>query len=383
MKYTNRVFTVFFLLLFLTSSTPSVAQKKSITLSVSNASKVLFDQKVIEIPWKLVVQKWTDIDTSTLIVTDLSTKKQIIFQLDINADKQIQNLLVQVSFQPNETKKMQLSYGNRAAFAPKTFGRYVPERKEDFAWENDKIAFRMYGKELEKTPKEMGYGMDVWVKRTEKMILNERYKRGEYHIDHGDGMDYYHVGYSLGAGSMMPFLNDSIYYSKNYVGYTILNNGPLRTTFQLLYDTWTVGANTIKAVKTITLDAGSQFNKITVNYEGVKDSVLQVVAGLVERNGSGVKYADETHGIMTYWEPVHGVDGTTGVACLFPAPVKRITDFKGQLVAILNTNKTFSVTYFAGAVWDRAGFVTTADQWNDYVKKYRAELNELNKILVY
>jgi hypothetical protein len=80
---------------------------------------------------------------------------------------------------------------------------------------------------------------------------------------------------------------------------------------------------------------------------------------------------------------VHGVDGTTGVACLFPAPVKRITDFKGQLVAILNTNKTFSVTYFAGAVWDRAGFVTTADQWNDYVKKYRAELNELNKILVY
>ena len=28
---------------------------------------------------------------------------------------------------------------------------YVPERKDDFAWENDKIAFRAYGKALRKT----------------------------------------------------------------------------------------------------------------------------------------------------------------------------------------------------------------------------------------
>ena len=28
------------------------------------------------------------------------------------------------------------------------------EEAEDFAWENDRIAFRMYGKELEKTPAE-------------------------------------------------------------------------------------------------------------------------------------------------------------------------------------------------------------------------------------
>ena len=25
------------------------------------------------------------------------------------------------------------------------FGRFVPEREDDFAWENDKVAFRVYG----------------------------------------------------------------------------------------------------------------------------------------------------------------------------------------------------------------------------------------------
>lgn len=69
------------------------------------------------------------------------------------------------------------------------YGRYVPERKGDFAWENDKITFRMYGKVLESTPKEMAYGIDVWVKKTDRMVLNERYKRGHYHDDLGDGMD--------------------------------------------------------------------------------------------------------------------------------------------------------------------------------------------------
>ncbi len=115
---------------------------------------------------------------------------------------------MQLSVKAGQTKKVLFKYGKRLALIHKTYGRYVPERKDDFAWENDKIAFRMYGKALENTPKEMAYGMDVWVKRTDRLILNERYSRGEYHIDHGDGMDYYHVGLTLGAGNMMPCIKD-------------------------------------------------------------------------------------------------------------------------------------------------------------------------------
>ena len=167
---------------------------------------------MIEIPWNLVEKGDKAIDTSKLIITDAATNKQLVFQLISNGTSTIQQLLVETSVKAFEKKKLLIGFGKRLRFTTKTFGRYVPERKEDFAWENDKIAFRMYGKELEKTPKEMGLGVDVWVKRTERMIINERYKRGEYHIDHGDGMDYYHVGFSLGAGNMMPYVNDSIYF---------------------------------------------------------------------------------------------------------------------------------------------------------------------------
>ena len=97
--------------------------------------------------------------------------------------------MVQVDLAAHSKISLNLVKGQSAVFPAQTYGRYVPERKDDFAWENDKIAFRMYGKELEKTPAEMAYGIDVWTKRTTRLIINERYKRGEYHVDHGDGLD--------------------------------------------------------------------------------------------------------------------------------------------------------------------------------------------------
>ena len=218
----------------------------------------------------------------------------------------------------------------------------------------------MYGKELEKTPKEMAYGMDVWVKKTDRMILNERYKRGEYHIDHGDGMDYYHVGFTLGAGNMAPYIDDSIYYSKNYNGYKLLDNGPLRTSFQLMYDEWTVGTKNVKSTKTITLDAGSQLNKITAQYSNYSDSGINVLAGIILRKGNGVKYLVAINGIAIYWEPEHGKDGITGVACIINNPLTILEEKKGQILLKTTTDKNHTITYYSGAVWDKAGSITNA-----------------------
>lgn len=359
----------------------SFSQSKMVT--VANTSNMAFTNKVVELPWAVVKNKFGTIDTANLIVMDAITKKQISFQFETGGSNTIKNLLVEISLQPKQNKQLILAYGKRAAFSQKTFARYVPERKEDFAWENDKIAFRMYGKELEKTPKEMGYGMDVWVKSTDRMILNERYKRAEYHIDHGDGMDYYHVGLSMGAGSMMPYLEDSTWYSKNYSSYKILDNGPLRTTFQLFYNEWQVGYMNLTAIKTITLDAGSQLNKINVQYNGCKDTVLPVVAGIVLRKGSDVKYQDKIGGVMTYWEPQHGLDGTTGVACIFTSPILQMKELNGQLLGITSTDRKHSVTYYAGAAWDKAGFITNAQHWNRYILDFKNQLNNQALIKIY
>ena len=43
--------------------------------------------------------------------------------------------------------------------------RFVPEQLDDFAWENDRVAFRMYGSKMWMiSKKRCGSGIDVWGK---------------------------------------------------------------------------------------------------------------------------------------------------------------------------------------------------------------------------
>ena len=367
------IFFLFFSCIFCFAN--AQAQQKLVkSINIVNNSNIPFTSKLVEIPWSKILNSNEIIDTSKIIVIDAITKKQLAFQFETLGKSAIINLLVKISLQPKQIKKLLVAYGERILFATQTYGRYVPERKDDFAWENDKIAFRMYGKALENTPKEMAYGIDVWVKRTNKLILNERYKTGEYHIDHGDGLDYYHVGLTLGAGNMMPYINDSIYYSKNYVEYKILDNGPLRTTFQLSYNEWEVGNKKTSAVKTISLDAGSQLNKIAVNYYTNSIDGLPVIAGIITRRGNGMKYLNEQNGTMVYWEPEHDKDGITGVACIFNTTIEKMIATKEQLLAKTITNKEYYISYYAGAVWNKAGDIKDAQQWIQYVNLFQQQL---------
>lgn len=363
-----------FLLLLLLSANTFAQSTAAVAFKITNPSNASYSKTLTQIPWQNVLAKNPSIDTANFKIVNARTQKEIPYQLEYLGMPTVQNLLVQVSVPAKESITIQLVKGKPTAVTSATYCRYVPERKEDFAWENDQIAFRMYGKELEKTPKEMAYGIDVWVKRVSRLILNERYKRGDYHVDHGDGLDYYHVGLTLGAGNLMPLDNDTICYSKNYTSYKILDNGPLRTTFQLVYDEWQVGNKKVKATKTISLDAGSQLNKITVTFVGTTDS-LPVVAGIITRKGAGVKYLNESEGIMGYWEPQHDQDGTTGVACIMSTPVMQMIENKGQLLAKTNTGKGNTITYYAGAAWDKAGMIKDADAWTKYLKAYQYGVN--------
>ena len=337
-------------------------------------------EKVIQIPWTLVKSKMPNVDTSKLIVLDASGKKQLAFQFEKNGTDSIHNLLLQMSIGKGQTKGIILAYAKRVYFPSKTYGRFVPERKEDFTWENDKIAFRMYGKELEKTPKENAYGIDVWVKSTDRMVINERYLRGKYHEDIGDGLDYYHVGLTLGAGNCMPYVNDSIYYSKNYTSWKILDNGPLRTTFELGYDVWDVNGKNVAATKNISIDAGSQMNKIMVTYLHDQKEKLPIAIGIVKRADKGVILQNEQQGIMGYWEPPYKTDGTTGVGVIIPGGLTRMSVTGKQILAYAETNENETFTYYTGAAWDKAGVITNEQQWFDYLKKKKIEL-ESTKIV--
>ena len=342
-----------------------------VKIELTNSLPVPRHEEVIEIPWADVLQAWPRIDTAAFVVTETGTGRQVPLQLLQGNNGQVQALLLQVSVPASATKSLLLAPGKRTPVTPKTYCRYVPERKDDFAWENDKIAFRAYGTALEASPAENAYGLDVWVKRTPKLVIDQRYKLGDYHKDHGDGVDYYHVGYTLGAGQLMPFVNDSIWYSANYRRWKILANGPLRSVFQLEYDPWTVDGKSVSAVRTVTIDAGAQMHRVDVQFSAASVSSLPVVAGIIKRDEPGVVLFDEQQQIMAYWDPADPAFGVTGVAVYLPSGTKKMMTRGQQLLALAEAPVAQPFTYYRGAAWNKAGEIVSAAQWFQYLHAYR------------
>lgn len=363
---------------------PYFVQAQPIMVSVVISNPIPDDRKeeVLAIKWTDILAKYPRIDTANIKIINLETKEELPWQLETKGGKDIQNLLVQLDVAAKSTVKLGIQQGKSAVVKTKTFGRYVPERKDDFAWENDKIAFRMYGKALEQSPSEMAYGLDVWVKRTDKMVLNDRYKRGNYHIDIGDGMDYYHVGFTLGAGNIAPVVNDSIYYSQNYVRWKVLDNGPLRTSFQLEYNEWAVNGTKVSVIKTVSLDAGSQLCRVEAQFSQEQKSDLPVVVGIVKRKEPGAMLLDEQQSLMAYWEPQFGEDGITGVGSILLNPGTKIKVTNEQILSYTISKNGEPVVYYTGAAWNKADEITSSKAWFNYIQTFKNRLSNPLRIVL-
>lgn len=344
------------------------------TITLSNKSTLDRMNEVVEIPWSLVMTKFPNVDTNQLVISVSNSNKPTPFQYELKGKSTVQNLLVQVSMKAGESISLKLKAGKRNIFESKTYCRFVPERKDDFAWENDKIAFRMYGKALELTPKENAYGTDVWSKRTNRLILNEWYKTNKYHSDNGDGLDYYHVGYFLGAGDIAPILKDSIWFPKNYTSWKVLDNGPLRSSFELKYDEWNVDGKLVSVTKSISLDANSQLNKVTVVYSYNAPTPLPLAIGISKRDEAGTMLLDEQNGILGYWEPTHGKDGTIGVGCIMPSLKNKMSLQKGHLLSVVSCLSNQPLVYYKGAAWDKAGAIKSSQDWFNYLHNFNLQL---------
>ncbi|MDR7209569.1 DUF4861 family protein [Flavobacterium piscis] len=349
-----------------------LAQTKA-TITIENNSALDRKEAVVAINWKTILNSFPKIDTANFVVINPKTKKQVVFQLEHQANAAIQNLLVQVDIKAKSKLTLFVQSGKPETFAVKTYARYVPERKDDFAWENDQIAFRTYGKAIEGS-NEDAYGFDVWVKRTNKMVINERYKLADYHTDHGDGLDYYQVGHSLGAGNMAPYVKDTVRYSANYHRWKVLDNGPLRSTFQLIYDAWDAGGIKVNAIKTISLDAGSQLSRIENSYTFDGSKPMPVVVGISRRTEAGNISLNEQQGIMAYWEPTSEKNGTTAVGSVLTTPVKNMWADKIQLLAQTEVKSNEPIIYYTGAAWDKAGKITDAKKWLEYLENFSQEI---------
>jgi len=271
--------------------------------------------------------------------------------------------------------------GKPAFVRPKTYARFVPERFDDFAWENDRIAHRIYGPALAKRP-DNAYGIDVWSKSTTALILDKWYKLMDFDTDHGEGLDFYGVGKSLGAGDIALYVRDTLYFTNNYSTWKILDNGPLRSTFQLTYAAKKASDITYTVTKTISIDAGSQLSRIEVIFDSQDAAELPVAIGIVKRAKPGKTLFDNNAAVMGYWEPENPAHGTTGLGCVFISPVKKMGEEKGHFLTTATAKSGQPFVYYTGAAWSRSAFIKNDQEWFVYLNKFSDQVKHLVEVKV-
>jgi len=321
--------------------------------------------------------------------------------------------------------------GTPSAYEPRVFGRQFPERVDDMAWENDRVAFRCYGPALQRSG-ERAWGYDIWNKRTDQLVVEKRYAgeldpeiksvcnklraRGEdnladdlynavsYHVDHGNGMDCYKVGPTLGAGTaaLMEADGKKIHYPRCYKTCEVLDKGPLRFTVKLVYGTEQVDGQQVVETRIISLDAGSQMNKAVVSYEGLNKE-MPVATGIIIHNENQQAYVlNDKAGYMGYedlgdpnqykekYRAKQNQDfGKIYVGAVFPQAVDKMeflaeSNLPGAIGHILSISayKGGGYTYYFGTGWSRnsATDFDSLAKWEEYLSTFAKQVKSPLKV---
>ncbi|MFP3598424.1 DUF4861 family protein [Chryseobacterium sp. SIMBA_029] len=262
-----------------------------------------------------------------------------------------------------------------------TYSRLVPERVDDYAWENDKIAFRVYGPKGQQEAlrgiksSTLSSGVDIWLKRTEKPIINKWYKGYLtdpmfYHKDtRGEGYDPYHVGNSRGTGGIGIWSKDSLQVSQNFVTSKTIAEGPLRTVFELTYHPWSEYG--VTETKRISLDIASNFSKFESNFTAEK-KVPNYTIGITLHNNEGETLLNDKSGWYLHWEKIDDAFVGEGIV-VDPAIVEKAWARKSEVADQSNllvvTKPKQKLVYYAGFAWQKNGQIKTKQDWENILQK--------------
>ncbi len=320
-------------------------------------------------------------DLTKIHVKDAAGKEVLCQAVDTDFDAYHKPdiLIFQADFAPNETKTFTAFAGAKQAYTREQFkahGRFVRERFDDFAWENDRIAHRTYGKALETWTGEplISSSIDVWSKRTPRLVIDEWYMVDNYHADAGDGFDDYSAGATRGCGGTGLWAADKLWVAKNFVDSRVLANGPIRVIFELVYDPFDVNGVGVAEVKRVTLDAGQNLNHYQSFYKPYtrpeKPVTLTMAVGLKKVDGEE-KVLNSEHGWLAKWEPMEKSADHQGLAAIVdPKLFEKQTEDQRNLLMLTRVPAEGAVSFWAGFCWDKAGQFTNLDAWKTYVDQF-------------
>ena len=151
--------------LFLTACSSSPV----LTVTVENTLDQKRSTEIVEVKVETLKNRFSSENSEFLLKDDKN--QEIPYQITHEG-----NLIFPVSLNAKEVQTFYISEGNPSDVTISTCGKQYPERVDDIAWENDKIAFRTYGPALQRN-KERAFGYDIWLKNTSDLVVEKRYAR--------------------------------------------------------------------------------------------------------------------------------------------------------------------------------------------------------------
>lgn len=350
-----------------------MAQKQIVVKNTAN-----FDRAAEMVEVKVAAKNALSLNKQ--LVLKNANGQEVPYQLVYGSDNKLTGFIFQADVKAKSTVVYQLVEGKPSAVKFLTHARFVPERKDDLAWENDLAAYRMYGPALAK--ENPSNGVDLWLKRTADTIVSKRYrdelKKGlSYHTDWGDGLDCYGVGHTLGCGGIAPYQNGKLYVGDHFNRYEIIENGPLRSTFTLYYENVKVGGVVMNQEITISTTAGSALNKAVVKYTGKVP--FQLAAGIVLHNDKGIKHSNVKTGVIAYAEDAISSaklpSGRNYIGVVMPCKAKAIATQDNHLLITAKYKPESNFTYYFGGGWSKWHFTTDAD-WFSAMEQFSKRVKQ-------
>jgi Domain of unknown function (DUF4861) len=379
--------------LFAALSTVRAADK--ITVTVTNDLSIARPSETITVPWSEVNKAMPGALLQHLAVKDASGKVlpyQVTNVAPEAKDPRSEgvaygHLIFQHDFAAGEksaTFTVERTEGVAPVFPSKAFARFIPERLDDFAWENDKIAHRTYGPALaapdtEKVGKEVlvTSGLDIWCKRVPYLVVDRWYNVGHdhYHKDEGEGMDMYQVGTSRGAGGTGVWDGQKLSVGRNFKTWKVVANGPIRAIFELGYEAWDANGIKVSEVKRFTVDAGHNLDEIesTFTIDGAKEATIAIglnknSADRGQDTGSSISNnIDGASASLSQWE-IQSRNGSIGTAIVIvDGSQPGFADDKVNYLVLSKVTSGKPLRYLVGGAWSKAGEFASKEVWDAYV----------------
>ena len=345
-----------------------------ISIRADNPLAIVRHDETVSVPWADVQRRLAGATAAKIRVLDAEHREIPSQVVDDDGDGTMDAIVFQGDFNATETRHFTIEAAPPTVkYEPRVAVRH-DEPRDDMAWESDRAAFRIYGEGLKKTAQPMSSnGIDVWTKKTRALIIEKWYtKKESYHIDTGEGADFYEVGETLGNGGVAGWAKDTMWRGDNFKAYRVIASGPIRAIFELRYDPWNVAGTPVSEIKRIAIDAGANFYKATSIFSTPKGGSIPYVIGTKKRPGMvGTTSRNNAWAWLAGWGPVepgNGGHGELGTAILLPA--NTVVDWKeafAHYLAVSSATSGKPVVHYIGMGWTDSGDFPTPQSWWRYL----------------